>query len=239
MTCSADEDFQPFPETGRLATNKNLSLICIKDKLSGYDEALLYSYIVASIKLHGSNFVQTGSGPNFQGDLITLCTCKRRMRTALDACNWPGVWIAGLSGKAEMYGLVYLMKVCRAFESQYKLWKWLSPEVRQAKSACLHRLGDVFEPINDNIPPKEQVVPKNYRLPHKYHSHALEEEWHKDISYQGFGGRSHILLVGDPEMSFLWSEPIVQYKRPLHPRTKKWKNLLEFLEQFADWSEEH
>ncbi len=236
MTCLTNEGFQPFPKIGKLAVNTNLSHTDLLNQLSGHDTALGYSYVMTSLEINDSNLVQKGSGPNFQGGLITLCTCKRRLRTSPDIK--PGIWVAGFSQNLDSKGnaLFYLMKVSTTFCSQYELWNHLKPEVRETKSATLHRLGDVFEPKTDPIHPDKLHSPESYKKPHKYHSHAWDSrlqiptnDWYKDINYQGFGRRYHTLLIGDPGLSFLWLKPTLYYAPAPHPRTKKWDTLKEFL----------
>jgi len=63
-------------------------------------------------------YVQTGSAPNFQGGLITLCTCKHSMRATLTprAMASVGVWVAGLTSwdpsiRGKQQSLVYFMRV--------------------------------------------------------------------------------------------------------------------------------
>jgi hypothetical protein len=36
----------------------------------------VYAYIMSSVVLDGDNLLQTGTGPNFQGGYITLCTAS-------------------------------------------------------------------------------------------------------------------------------------------------------------------
>lgn len=56
-------------------------------------EQNVYCYIINTIKNRRGRFVQVGSAPNFQGDLITLCTCKAWMRTYKDVSSWKGVFL--------------------------------------------------------------------------------------------------------------------------------------------------
>lgn len=246
MSClPCESGFQPYPQTGKLKDNSNLSLTHLRDLLSKPDGAVVYSYVVRTIKRQSSDFVQSGSGPNFQGDLITLCTCKPLMRTSLDVDSWCGVWIAGFSGVNETdrgNGLVYLIRVGRAFDSHCDLWQWLPSKTRQAKAAHLHKLGDVSEPKAERIHSDglSRFEPGNYKPPRDGHSHATIESnsdtprWHKDVNYQGYRERRAALLVGDPETSFLWSRPIVFFAGRQHPRTKKWTSPQEFLNHLTD-----
>lgn len=179
-----------------------------------------------------------GSAPNFQGGLITLCTCKHRMRTYHDACSWEKYWIVGFTGKHETQGrgngLFYFMKVGEAYDSHAKLWQKLPEEVRRVKAATCSKFGDVFEPRAGAgvFDPLAQFNPGSYRDP--IHDHVHADCWKNDVNYRVLGkcrlddilepkveGASpSVLLVGDPDMSFLWSRPLAFYEK--HPRTKKW-----------------
>jgi hypothetical protein len=196
-------------------------------KRIGPDQSIVYSYVVDSIRNRGGHFVQTGCGPNFQGDLITLCTCKRLMRTYLPTDDWKGVWIAGFTNlKAGGNGnaLVYLMKVLYPFKSHLDLWgsETVPEESKQIKNARLNKLGDIYEP-KSNSAKSDPFNPQNYFAPHPDHPHITDKEWHKDICYTGYPtGLRPALLVGDPQYSFLWDMPGILCLFH-HPRTKKGK----------------
>ena len=65
MSClPCESGFQLYPQTGKLKDNSNLSLTRLRDLLSKPDGAVVYSYVVRTIKRQGSDFVQSGSGPN-------------------------------------------------------------------------------------------------------------------------------------------------------------------------------
>ena len=86
----------------------------------------VYAYIMSSssVVLDGVNLLRKGTGPNFQGGYITLCTCKHRMRTTLPADEWRGTWVAGFTSVecGGRHWLLYLGKVKEAYESQSELW---------------------------------------------------------------------------------------------------------------------
>lgn len=113
---------QPFPTTGALCRHLDLSRARLAQMIEGGSDAV-YAYIMSSVVLEGGNLLQTGTGPNFQGDYITLCTCKHRMRTGLPAGQWPGMWVAGLTSVecGGRHWLFYLGKVEDAYESQSEL----------------------------------------------------------------------------------------------------------------------
>jgi len=201
----------------------------------------LYVYIVDSVKPHGNSltgytFQQRGSGPNFQGGQITLCTCKHQMRSCKhDISAWKNnVWIAGFTGRAEKgfdgkNWLFYLMKVGKSFSTHKELaeyfTKCLSPQVLEAKRADKNYLGDLFVPRgkSEGASPNSWLEPSNYIAPKVgKHSHCMPgnpSHWEWDICSE-YWGRNPALLLGEADKSFLWLDPTIWYSEPL-PRTKK------------------
>ncbi len=222
--CSANEnDYQPFPKSGRLAGNKNLSISTLRKHVTG--QATVYYYIITSIKNRDGHFIQTGCGPNFQGDYVTLCTCKHLMRTFLDTSNWRDKWVAGFTGVTTGQGrnfLVYLMKVSQAFESHYDLWfdKHIPLKTKRAKAAHLHKLGDIYKPRR-RVKNQFDHDPQDYLPPHSNHVHA--RGWERDVVYRIRSGRVAALLVGNQMYSFLWNRPMIEYVSKLHRGQKKCK----------------
>lgn len=202
--------YQPYPQQGKLFNNLNLSLDKLCQKV-GPEQAIVYFYVIATVKNQNDNFIQTGSAPNFQGDWITLCTCKHYMRTFLGPAEWKGKWVAGFTGLKAGGGsnaLVYLTKIGYAFESHHDLWfsEVIPSETKQAKVATLHRFGDIFQPSQ----PGDMLDQRNYHPPCHNHVHGEPVVWHKDIDYRR-NGRQAALLAGSPENSFLWNKPTIFY----------------------------
>lgn len=177
-------------------------------------QSYVYCYIVKTVERSGGRLVQTGSGPNFQGGRITLCTCKWSMRAGRkNADSWKGMWIAGLTG-AHVGGpdgnyLFFLMRVEHTFASHRDLWLWLSehdPLAAEAKAADLHRLGDLYRPNDLDGNPYD---PSTYIPPRRDHVHRRDDQWHKDIDYQAYDRRP-TLLVGAPEDSYIWTGPCIR-----------------------------
>lgn len=200
--------YQPFPRKGKLHGNLNLSSKALRD-IVGSEGAIVYCYVVDSVTDEGGHLVQRGSGPNFQGDMATLCTCKHHMRTSLSPDDWEGKWVAGFTGVGAGGGrnaLVFLTRVDHAFESHHGLWysEEIPAETKRAKSATSNRLGDLFEPVDEWSDPFDH---RGYRPPHTTHSHAPDDNWHRDVDHTGYGGRRPALLVGDPEHTYLWDRP--------------------------------
>jgi hypothetical protein len=224
MTCGTGHTdrahtHQPFPQSAEFGPNLNVSLSRLYARADS--QALVYSYVIASMRNYNGEFVQTGCGPNFQGGLITLCTCKHRMRTFLDPDQWNGLWIAGFTSLATGEGanfLIYLMRVARAFASQRDLWfsTTIPPAVKQVKAAHRNRLGDLYQPRGKKI---ARWDPDGYLPPAKDHCHVLA--WARDITYEGVRARHAALLVGDPRQSFLWNRPMIYYAGRLHRGQKK------------------
>ncbi len=226
MTCQAkgantERTYQPFPQTTDLGRNLNVPLSRLYDCAAG--QAPVYSYVIASMRGHNGEFVQTGCGPNFQGGLITLCTCKHRMRTFMDPDRWNGIWIAGFTSLPTGDGvnsLIYLMRVAHAFESHRDLWfsTAIPAGAKRAKAAHLDPFGDIYKPRARRIDPwdKDRYVP-----PSRNHCHV--KGWARDIAYEGVGARRAALLVGDPHKSFLWNRPVIYYSGRLHRGQKKCK----------------
>ncbi len=227
--------FQPFPSGSYLVRNRNRDLRTIKFEISKDDE-LIYYYVVATIKTMDGTFVQEGCAPNFQGGFISLCTCKRNMRTFLCPDEWVGKWIAGFSGLKAGGGrnaLVYLMRVAHAYPSNAAAWnsKEIPESMKHAKSSCRSRFGDLYEPISEMI---DEYSPDHFRKPLIDHVHSQNDEWHKDIDYINRFGRRAALLYGDPEHSFFWDKPTIFFPKSIGigQRKARLNDLLQSLESF-------
>jgi len=227
--CGTGESFQQYPKEGILRDNMNLILSKLLNKIRN-ERGAVYSYVLTTLKNKNDEFLQPGCGPNFEGGLITLCTCKHYMRTGRDVSDWKNdVWIAGFTGVNLMQDkrnyLFYLMKVTESFFSFKVMWE--SPilaSARSTKNATVNPRGDMYQPMQDI---KDEFAYSNYHSPIEKPKHEhwrsdrkYEYMWHKDICYKGRCGRSPALLVGDAECSFLWYLPLVCFDGK-HPRTKK------------------
>jgi len=201
--------FQAYPSSGSLARNINMPLPDLRRILSGVNGEV-YCYVVDTVEYDGEWFQQTGSGPNFEGGIITLCTCKHWMRSYRPPEAWKDIWIAGITGKKTSAGyrnfLFYLMQVEGAFASQRDLFHYLPVLARNAKLATRNRLGDVFQP-SVRITEGTAHDAGCYLNPIAGHSHEEGDAWKDDIGYEECGGRFPALLVGKPERSFLWNKP--------------------------------
>lgn len=212
---SVNETVQPFPKSGLRGKNGNLSLADVKKHLAGQSPA--YSHVSTSITWNrdAECFEQHGCGPNFQGGVLTLCTCKHKMRASLTAGEWEdNIWIAGFTSRTIHKGkhwLFYLAKVESAHESHSDLWNSMDADSRKAKAAHRHYLGDIFKPKDPKPTGNERFRPSRYVMP-KDHVHRSPgyDAWKDDINYyfsDRFGRPS--LLVADPRRTFLWAEPMI------------------------------
>lgn len=233
---------QPFPTAGKLSENLNLCKSQLTERASEASDRV-YSYVMSSVLLdQDKQFQQRGSGPNFQGGYITLCTCKHRMRASLPVEKWETNWIAGFTSRSftgsryhGRHWLFYLAQVESAYESHSELWHALSAEVRQTKAAGNSRLGDLYEPTHQ-LNGIDCFDPSYYHTPpvaHSHHKHACDNGWRIDIDYKRKRTLKHkpkrpaSLLVGNPRLSFLWREPLLFLNGRW--RQKKWDCLSEFL----------
>jgi len=223
--CVRNSFYQEWTAEGKLKANMNLTLNELLSRMAN-DEEEVYAYVLTTLKNMNGEFAQCGCGPNFQGGLITLCTCKYSMRTWRERQDWKGAWIAGFSG-INLLGdkksyLFYLMKVSKSFLSHKEIWDDLT-YARFAKDARINPLGDIYEPRHDIVAQEKEFDFSNYYPPIETHVHFAKDRWHKDICYQNrFGKRRPTLLVGDERYSFLWRQPVIYFDGK-HPRTKKWK----------------
>lgn len=224
---------QSLPDTGPLARRLDWSLNDVVAQLEQSPDTL-YTYIIRTVKEVDGQFVQQGSGPNFSGGYVTLCTCKHRMRTFRDCESWTHVWVAGLTGSTtgrKRNDLVYLMKVGWAFPSHRDLWysKVIPKETKAVKAAHKYPLGDLFRPIGRNSDPYD---PRAYRPPVAGHSHGARQAWFDDICYFSSSEKPAALLVGDPKYTFIWHAPQLYSRRRLSRGQQKW-TLPQFVSQLS------
>lgn len=199
------------------------------------DDERVYGYVVRSVRPRNGEYVQTGSAPNFNGGLITLCTCKHSMRASLTPEQWQKVtWVAGLTSWDKDFNkqqsLVYLMRVGEAYASQAELVQELrrsgrSPVV-DSKDSTRHTLGDLMIPAKRSVSSADRFSPSAYLTPILGHSHRHKEAdygWRDDVNYLGRDGRQAAMLVGDVDFSFMWTRPLVRRRNPKHTRPyRKW-----------------
>ncbi len=223
---------QPFPTSGLLAKNLGLPLPILKSQV-GKAAGRTYSYVVRTVGLDddSATFEQHGSAPNFQGGMLTLCTCKHQMRATQSADDWEGVWVAGFTSRTIHQGrhwLFYLAKINSAHDSHADLWRELSASVSNAKAADSHFLGDIFRPKSPSPTGNSRHSPNRYITPsaHAHRQHRGDKGWHNDINYYlaaKFGHRA--LLVADPRNTFLWDEPMIYYADDHCRNFHKWQSL--------------
>jgi hypothetical protein len=227
---------QRFPTDGLLADNLNLSLASLTIRVRKVP-GRTYSYIVRTVKLDRPTlrFQQRGSAPNFQGGLLTLCTCKHQMRSSLTASEWEqDVWVAGFTSRCRYRGkhwLFCLTKVDAAYESHSDLWMNLPLAVRRAKEAHRHPLGDIYKPTTAKLAESEHHQARNYHEPAEHHVHS-GRQWHNDVKYRHATKFGHpALLVGDPALTFLWEKPVLALNGHHCRNYRKWMTLEVLLSQ--------
>ncbi len=241
--CHADIDqkYQPMPKSGQISKNIDRPLSAIKSKF-GNSQDKAYSYVLTTVRINldGPTFEQHGSGPNFQGDILTLCTCKHQMRASRSADEWKGVWLAGFTSRTIHDGkhwLFYLAQIQTAHESHAELWNSLPHKCRKAKAADGHFLGDIFRPLKPVPVGHERFFPSRYVVP-EHHAHRQspgDTGWRNDIRYKHAKRYSDPpLLVADPKRTFLWNEPIIYLDQKHYRNFSKWTHLSELVAKLRD-----
>ena len=176
-----------------------------------------YAFPLHQVYLVDDRFEQTRSGPNWQGGVMTLTTCKHFMRTTRE--DWVGAWLAAFTPKidGENY-LLSLMQVHQQFESNYALGVYLRahrPDVYAAKRTDKNPLGDIYHP-------KRQLAGTAIRDHRNYTVHPNHvrwelkngaPKWYSDINYQK-GRRAPAALLFDTQ--YLFSRPAYRVTRPLY-----------------------
>ena len=228
---------QPFPESGLLADNSNLPLPILANSIRKVRDSA-YSYVVSTVSRNPSllGFEQHGSAPNFQGDVLTLCTCKHQMRSRLSADEWEAdVWLVGFTSRtiyASKHWLFYLAKVESAHDSHSDLWSRMDASTRNAKAAHVHFLGDMFKPKSPRPNDDARFSPSRYVMPpiHAHRQDRSDTSWHNDINYYLASRSRHPpLLVADPRWTFLWGEPTIFFAEDHCRDYFKWSSLHELV----------
>lgn len=206
---------------------RNISLAMLNSHAQlGDRDAIVYSYVVRSIDVKDDgSMVQTGCGPNFDGRVITLCTCMHQMRSGRTAEQWQGLWIAGFTSSTEKFlghnWLVYLMQVGEAYPSHRDLVTAFRKNGRnsslRAKAADASPIGDIYIPKSECRNPYD---PYQYRLPIADHIHKKDGRWERDICYSRWS-RYAALLVGDVRHSYRWNKMMIKRDDRLSRGTPK------------------
>ena len=239
--CESVQDIQtiqPFPSGGQLGKNMGLPLSLLIARL-GQIKDRAFSYVVRTVEWNHetATFEQHGSAPNFQGDHLTLCTCKHQMRSRLSAEEWEDdVWLAGFTSRTIHEGkhwLFFLAKVETAHESHSDLWSNKDADFRKDKAAHLHFLGDLFKPTTPKPTGQARFAPSRYLMPtvHAHRQYPGHDGWKNDINYRHAVTSHHApLLVADPRLTFLWTEPMIFFARKKHCRDyHTWSSLQELM----------
>jgi hypothetical protein len=231
---AAVSHFQPFPTEGPLFHNLDLQKPELQRRI-GHLPGKVRSYKMTSVGLNESGLLQQeGSGPNFQGGYLTLCTCqfifraeKRQADEWLD--DW---WIAGFttpkySGRIWLFYLAQIERVCA---SHAETWKALPKPARQAKSVRRSRLGDIYQP-DPSSACRDPFDPAHYYPPlvgHSHHATATDDEWERDISFFHPTFKRHpVLLIAKPRRTFPWQSPRLFLTQ--HPRNRTWDSVATML----------
>lgn len=191
----------------------------------------IYTVKTTRLIIESNEIHHIGCGPNLEGGLATLCTCKHSMRQSHTCRDWKDKWILGLTSRAKNNGfdgthyLFYLMKIKNAFENHRDLYGFLKNNnennALRIKSSVNNPRGDIYIPksnCNDLLDPNE------YEKPCENHSHIDNNGWHDDIIGKN---NSATLLMGDKSNTFVWLKPTIKFNKNRGPG-----NLILSMEEF-------
>lgn len=180
------------------------NIIDIPAILQGVD--VIYVFPHHEIKLVNGVFQQTRSGPNWEGDVVTLTTCKHLLRTYSSMVERKTA-LVGLTNKLDGENFImYIGVIDKIFDSNYDLGSFLaktSPDTFNKKSTSDNRLGDVFFP-NDKLSGFEVYDIINFEDPCSDHCRVEENDskgdpkWWKDIEYLTRNGTRPKCLIFNP-----------------------------------------
>lgn len=204
-------------------------------------EGVCYAYPHHEVYLNDNEFIQTRSGPNWEGGLLTIATCKHLLRSRLpspykipmsglltltggvEMYTWdsePSVWLAGFTPTID--GATYLLYMARVgvvFGSNYDLGAYLKSNYRSAYDAKLamdNVRGDVYKP-RKKLRGEGKFDPLNFYTPYN-HCRQVESykdgtpKWHRDIAYSVNGRRAYPILFDEV---YLYSKPKYAANRKL------------------------
>lgn len=194
-----------------------------KRTINAPDDAVIRTFPQHLIFLEDGIFKQTRSGPNWQGGVLSLSTCKHYMRTSGDAESWVGSYLAGFTPKSECGEnyLLFLAEISQVFDSNYDMGLYLNQHHRDAwtqKIATQNQFGDVYL-AKRKLSDKTKYNPKNYYIPHGHCRMEMDKKWgvpkwNKDIDYTNpRGGRPFCFVFANVHM---FKRPVFMSTRPLH-----------------------
>jgi len=86
----------------RLAGRTDLNLAELRRATKDDATGEVYAHVISTVAVSAHEMKQKGSGSNWDGGLITLCTCKAQMRSRGMVSEWSGSWIAGFTGRSRV-----------------------------------------------------------------------------------------------------------------------------------------
>jgi hypothetical protein len=204
-------EYQPFDD----AIEAQYKINPVID-VSKYDrDAEIYIYPHHEIfEAEDDTILQTRSGPNWQGPVMTLTTCKQFMRTwKKEPKDWEGTWFCGLINGCRK--ILYLAMVHKGFASNYDLGHHIShtygPEGFRAKSASWCPMGDLYVP-KGVLEGDDRYDPDNFMLPLANHTRRRETysdgtpKWWKDIRFRNPQGRPPTTMLFNSLTVHLWTQ---------------------------------
>lgn len=192
-----------------------------KRTIKAPDYDVVRAFPLHQIYLEDGIFKQTRSGPNWQGGVLTLSTCKHYMRTS--QTQWRGSWLAAFTPKVgcgENY-LIMLARVADVFDSNYELGQYMNRHHRNAwlkKIAPQSNLGDIYMPKTQPLTERTKYNHKKFYTPVGHVRMEMDKKWgvpkwQKDIDYEMNGKRPKCFIF---DCVHLFKRPTFVSTRPLH-----------------------
>lgn len=185
-------------------SNLNVNSYDLLKILEGVETIYIYPH--HEIKMIDNMFAQTRSGPNWEGGVLTMATCKHLLRT-YKTIEAKKTAFCGVTNKldGENY-IMYVGVIDKTFGSNFDLNCYLSkhhPEAIKAKLSTDNRLGDIFLPVTQ-LTGDDKYDSMNFEEPCDDHCRKEENDskgdakWFKDIEYVTRNGTRPKCLIFNP-----------------------------------------
>jgi hypothetical protein len=219
------QEFSPWYEP-RLTNEHGVTLNdpdSLRGALDHYGSTDCHFYTSHQIYWEDNVIKQTRSSPNWEGGMVTYCTCKHLMRCTDK--NWGGVWIATV-GPRECSNNCLIMagRISRVFPSNYALRRYMSdshPDVFTHKIADIDPRADLYTP-RYLLEGPEVYHHENFREPPE-HTRSVDfykrspgsvsnredgkiPKWWRDMEYIMHGRRPPVFILSP---CWIFSEPML------------------------------
>lgn len=183
-----------------------------------------YFYTSHQIYYEDGLIRQTRSSPNWEGGMVTYCTCKHLMRS-VSRDTWEDTWIATVGPReCENNCLVCVGRIWRSFPSNFTLSGCLRsyPEIFKVKMADTNPRGDLYTPKGRALAGYDVYKHSNFLEPPKHtrsvdfykkspgsvseRKDGLIPKWWRDLEYTMYGNRPMVFILSP---CWIFSRPML------------------------------